>query len=149
MRLSLRLTAIVALAANAVSAAAIGELLENRNSRDWGFDLGFSFKDQTNKQAECPATLTKPYLVPKQIVPIAASQPDKAFGDTGIALISPGDFCSIFNLYVPASAHNKTCKLKFLFPDQAQLPHSSYFYSGPGHFVRGLVFCSFPFYILS
>ncbi|KAG4431331.1 hypothetical protein IFR05_013179 [Cadophora sp. M221] len=85
---------------------------------------------------KCPAngTLTGQYLNPTLMVPVSKRAPNRAFGSTKIPLITPGDFCTIFNLVIPPTAVDKTCTLEFLFPKigQSALP---YVYYGGGHFT--------------
>ncbi|KAL1639698.1 hypothetical protein SLS58_007596 [Diplodia intermedia] len=88
----------------------------------------------------CPADGYLPadpasWLFPVGIYPVSASNPDTNYGTVYSPKITPGDFCTIFNLYVPESAAGKTCTLKFLFPAQDQLRTSSYTYEGAGHFT--------------
>ncbi|KAF8848477.1 hypothetical protein BDZ45DRAFT_681204 [Acephala macrosclerotiorum] len=60
--------------------------------------------------------------------------PNIAFGPTDFSLITPNDFCSIFNLIIPPTAVGKTCTLEFLFPSHAQT-YAPYTYNGGGHFT--------------
>lgn len=84
----------------------------------------------------CPPGGTLPYshLNPTLMVPIAASAPKHAFGGTKTPLITPNDFCTIFDLSIPPSGVGKTCTLEFLFPALGQT-HTPYVYIGPGHFT--------------
>jgi len=85
---------------------------------------------------KCPAngTLSGSYLNPTLMVPVSKRAPNVAFGPTKTPLITPNDFCTIFNLVIPPTAVDKTCTLEFLFPGfgQSALP---YVYSGGGHFT--------------
>lgn len=88
----------------------------------------------------CPADGYLPddpssWLFPVGIYPISKSNPDTNYGTVYSPKITPDDFCTIFNLYVPESAAGKTCTLKFFFPSQDQLVTSSYTYEGAGHFT--------------
>ncbi|GME32780.1 putative gpi anchored cell wall protein [Neofusicoccum parvum] len=88
----------------------------------------------------CPADGYLPadqseWLFPVYIVPVSKNNPDTKYGTVYSPKITPNDFCTIFNLYVPESAAGKTCTLKFFFPSQDQLRTSSYTYSGAGHFT--------------
>lgn len=84
----------------------------------------------------CPpgGTLPPGFLSPTLMVRVSASNPNVTFGSTDNPLMTPNDFCTIFNLEVPASAVNKTCTLEFLLPD-VQDTSSPYAYSGGGHFT--------------
>ncbi|KAK8218497.1 ubiquitin 3 binding protein But2 C-terminal domain-containing protein [Phyllosticta capitalensis] len=79
----------------------------------------------------CPANGLLPedpnsWLFPVGIYPIAKSTPDTNYGTVYSPKITPNDFCTIFNLYVPDTAAGKTCTLKFMFPDRSQLEYSDY-----------------------
>ena len=84
----------------------------------------------------CPpgGTLPPGYLQPTLMVPISKMHPDVAFGRTLSPIITPNDFCTIFNLEIPSSGFGKTCTLEFLFP---AIPETlaPYAYNGPGHFT--------------
>jgi Ubiquitin 3 binding protein But2 C-terminal domain len=84
----------------------------------------------------CPpnGNLPPTYLSPTLMVPVSKNLPDVAFGSTRTPLITPGDFCTIFNLVIPPSAEGDTCTLEFLFPDHEQTL-SPYGYNGGGHFT--------------
>jgi hypothetical protein len=84
----------------------------------------------------CPSggTLPPGYLSPTLMVPISKKLPDIAFGGTKVPIITPNDFCTIFNLVVPPSAAGKTCTLEFLFPDYTETL-APYVYYGAGHFI--------------
>ncbi|KAF2102525.1 hypothetical protein NA57DRAFT_71515 [Rhizodiscina lignyota] len=83
----------------------------------------------------CPVNGTLPpsYVKPCLMVPVSAKRPTVAFGGTEKPIITPNDFCTIFNLDLPPSAYDKVCQLVFLFPDHHQTP-SWYSYHGAGHF---------------
>ncbi|KAL9084399.1 MAG: hypothetical protein Q9165_008113 [Trypethelium subeluteriae] len=83
--------------------------------------------------SSCPGTLPPSSIYPNLIIPISAAHPTTAYGTVYKPVITPNDFCTIFNLYIPPSAHNKTCTLSFLFPERHQLETSSYSYAGAGH----------------
>ncbi|KIM98430.1 hypothetical protein OIDMADRAFT_181812 [Oidiodendron maius Zn] len=84
----------------------------------------------------CPSggTLPPGYLSPTLMVPVSAKFPDIRFGSTQFPIITPNDFCTIFNLEIPPSAVGKTCTLEFLFPDHHET-YSPYVYNGGGHFT--------------
>jgi len=91
------------------------------------------------KSSTCPANgiLPSTYLTPSLIVPVSAKLPTVAFPPTNFPLITPNDFCSIFNLDIPATAVGQTCTLEFLFPDHDQT-NAPYVYVAPpggGHFT--------------
>ena len=85
---------------------------------------------------QCPTDGTLPpgYLAPTLMVRISKNSPDVEFGSTQIPLITPNDFCTIFNLEIPSSGFDKTCTLEFLFPNNEET-WSPYSYDGPGHFT--------------
>ncbi|KAN0114441.1 hypothetical protein V8E51_003985 [Hyaloscypha variabilis] len=71
----------------------------------------------------------------QNMVPVSASQPTvAALGSSITALITPNDYCTIFNLVVPPSGLNKTCNLELLIPDREQAGFN-YTFAGPGHFT--------------
>jgi hypothetical protein len=84
----------------------------------------------------CPegGTLPPGYLAPTLMVPISECLPNVAFGGTQAPIITPNDFCTIFNLVIPPSAAGKTCTLEFLFPSHTETL-APYIYAGPGHFT--------------
>jgi hypothetical protein len=91
----------------------------------------------SSRQLEsCPANGNLPpnYLAPTLMVPVSAKLPNVAFGSTETPLITPNNFCTIFNLVIPPSAAGDTCTLEFLFPDHLQTL-SPYTYFGGGHFT--------------
>ncbi|KAK7550738.1 ubiquitin 3 binding protein But2 C-terminal domain-containing protein [Phyllosticta citricarpa] len=69
---------------------------------------------------------TSEWLFPVGIYPISKNNPDTNYGTVYSPKITPNDYCTIFNLFVPESAAGKTCTLKFLFPDHSQLETSDY-----------------------
>ena len=83
----------------------------------------------------CPqgGTLPPGSLSPTLMVPVSARFPNVPFGSTKTPLITPNDFCTIFNLEIPPSAVGKTCTLEFLFPSHTQTL-TPYLYTGGGHF---------------
>ena len=90
----------------------------------------------SRKLESCPqgGTLPSNYLSPTLMVPYSKNLPNVAFGGTKTPLITPNDFCTIFNLVVPPSAAGKTCTLEFLFPSHSQTM-APYLYFGGGHFT--------------
>jgi hypothetical protein len=85
---------------------------------------------------QCPpgGTLPPGYIAPSMMVRISQNSPDEKFGSTQTPLITPNDFCTIFNLEIPSSGYDSTCTLVFLFPDHDET-QSPYSYDGPGHFT--------------
>ncbi|KAH8594937.1 ubiquitin 3 binding protein But2 C-terminal domain-containing protein [Bisporella sp. PMI_857] len=85
---------------------------------------------------DCPVngTLTEPYLNPTLMVPVSKKLPNHPFGPTKKPVVTPNDFCTIFNLVIPPTAVGKTCTLEFLFPNHIQTPNP-FLYSGGGHFT--------------
>ncbi|KAI9674929.1 MAG: hypothetical protein M1822_008991 [Bathelium mastoideum] len=98
--------------------------------------LDVSASASTSQHSQCPKNGNLPAgaLSPSLIVPIARKFPNVAFGPTHDPKITPNDFCTIFNLEIPATAVNKTCTLEFLFPDHHQTS-AWYVFDGPGDFV--------------
>ncbi|CAK4034255.1 GPI anchored cell wall [Lecanosticta acicola] len=83
--------------------------------------------------SECPADLPDDFEYPHLIIPIDSAQPNTCQG-TQYNGIAGGTVSSIFNFDIPVKAKGRTCKVKFLFPKQAQLQTSSYAYTAPGVF---------------
>jgi hypothetical protein len=86
---------------------------------------------------ECPENGTLDHtnhFSVQNMVPVSASQPTVALGSSITALITPNDYCTIFNLVVPPSGLNKTCNLELLIPDREQAGFN-YTFAGPGHFT--------------
>jgi hypothetical protein len=72
------------------------------------------------------------YFGVQDMVPVSASQPVVQLGSSASAIITPNDYCTIFNLVVPPSGLNKTCTLQFLMPDQ-QKAGFNYTFAGSGN----------------
>ena len=69
------------------------------------------------------------------LVPISSKNPDTAFPSSSWAKVTPNDFCTVFNLDLPAAAtQGKLCNLVFDFPSLLQAP-GLFVYLGPGHFT--------------
>ncbi len=68
------------------------------------------------------------------MVTVSASQPAVALGCSTTALITPNDYCTIFNVVVPPSGLNKTCTLELLIPDREQTGFN-YTFASPRHFT--------------
>ncbi|KAE9379709.1 hypothetical protein N431DRAFT_398157 [Stipitochalara longipes BDJ] len=93
-------------------------------------------KDHDHDQA-CPVNGTlnnSNYFGVKTMVPVSASQPSLQLGSSTTAIITPNDYCTIFNLVVPPSGLNKTCTLQLLIPDRQQAGFN-YTFAGPGNFT--------------
>lgn len=94
------------------------------------------------RHLKCPANKAQPDgKLPKGsistsvLVPISAKKPNKAFGNSEWAKVTPNDFCTIFNLDLPvAKTQGKVCNLVFDFPSLLQAPGLFSFW-GPGHFT--------------
>lgn len=85
---------------------------------------------------QCPSApgVLPPTLSPTLMVPISKKLPNIPFGGTQTPNITPNDFCTIFNLEIPATAVGKTCTLEFLFPNHEETL-APYVYQGGGHFT--------------
>lgn len=93
----------------------------------------------SSDDCDCPTNGTLPadssaYVSTSAYYEISAQQPDRHYGPSLTATVTPSDLCFITNLEIPASAAAKTCTLKFLFPTQAQAGQA-YTFDGPGHFT--------------
>lgn len=88
------------------------------------------------ERTNCPkgGTLPPGALQPTLMVPISKDLPNVAFGSTRCPIVTPNNFCTIFNLEVPSSGFQKNCTLEFLFPDHSQT-EAPYSYNGGGHFT--------------
>ena len=86
--------------------------------------------------SSCPpgGNLPSDYLAPSLMVLVSAKLPNVKFGKTEIPMITPNDFCTIFNLEIGPDGVDKTCTLEFLFPKFPQTL-SWYEFEGPGHFT--------------
>lgn len=70
---------------------------------------------------------------PHLVIPVDNTTKDQCYG-TSYNGTAGGSKSSIFNFDIPASAKGKTCKLQFLFPEQADLVTTAYTFSGEGKF---------------
>ncbi|KAJ4989784.1 gpi anchored cell wall protein [Stagonosporopsis vannaccii] len=69
------------------------------------------------------------------LVPISAKNPNTAYPNSEWAKITPGDFCTVFNLVVDSDAtQGKVCNLVFDFPDYLQAP-GDFVFLGSGKFT--------------
>lgn len=84
--------------------------------------------------SSCPTTLTTPFEYPHLIVPVDASQPNRAFGTSYNGRFSPA-ISTLFNFDIPAAYAGRTCSLVFLLPSREQLVSSSFTLSGAGGLV--------------
>jgi len=75
------------------------------------------------------------YISPSLLLPISAKRPNQKFPATLTPKITPNDFCTIFNLEIPAQGFLKTCTLEFLFPRLLTQTLNPYTYIGGGHFT--------------
>ncbi|KAF2262224.1 hypothetical protein CC78DRAFT_520506 [Lojkania enalia] len=93
------------------------------------------------RQADCPAGSDFPEgaIAADRLVPISESEPDRKFGIVDTGVVTPGDMCTIVNLFIPdfidgESTLLKTCTLSFAFPTAEQASPHTLEFSGPGHF---------------
>ncbi|KEQ76146.1 glycoside hydrolase [Aureobasidium namibiae CBS 147.97] len=82
----------------------------------------------------CPADINGAYQYPHLIVPVDASNPNKAYGTQYNGTIN-SKVSTIFNFDIPASYAGKTCSTVFLFPQLDQLETSSYSFNDKGGFT--------------
>ena len=87
-------------------------------------------------RSSCPSggDLPKGFLAPTRMLPISQKFPNTHFPDTSFPIVTPNEFCTIFNIEVPPSAFGKNCSLEFLFPSHPKTL-APYVFSGPGHFT--------------
>ncbi|KAJ9649368.1 hypothetical protein H2199_000143 [Coniosporium tulheliwenetii] len=78
-----------------------------------------------------PNNPNHPFEYPHLIVPVDASQPNRAFGTSYNGRFSP-TISTLFNFDIPASYAGRTCSLVFLLPTREQLVSSSFTLSGAG-----------------
>lgn len=91
---------------------------------------------------KCPANSAQPNgKLPKGsvstsvLVPISSKNPKTAYPNSEWAKITPGDFCTVFNLVVDSDAtQGKVCNLVFDFPDYLSAPGDFLFF-GSGKFT--------------
>lgn len=102
----------------------------------------FAAPSQLDSRGSCPADSTYPpgAIKPYMLVPIAKSQPDKAFGGVSTGVVTPDDYCTIVDLKIPDYIDGeatllKTCTLSFAFPTAAQAAPHTLEFKGPGHFT--------------
>ncbi|KAH6633471.1 hypothetical protein C7974DRAFT_172277 [Boeremia exigua] len=132
MRAFTLLPTLLAAAFAAPTTPAIAASLEART-------LGLLSKLQNPK---CPSNTAQPDgKLPKgsistsALVPISAKKPNTAYPNSEWAKITPGDFCTIFNLVLDSDAtQGKVCNLVFDLPDYLQAP-GSFVFLGSGAFT--------------
>ncbi|RMZ69832.1 GPI anchored cell wall [Pyrenophora seminiperda CCB06] len=91
-------------------------------------------------QPRCPSNAAQPdgklpqgAISTSALVPISASSPNTAYPSVEWAVVTPNDFCTIFNLRLDSDAtQGKICNLVFDFPDTDSGLYSFY---GNGHFT--------------
>jgi glucan endo-1,3-beta-D-glucosidase len=86
----------------------------------------------------CPADINGAYQYPHLIVPVDASNPNKAYGTQYNGTIN-SKVSTIFNFDIPASYAGKTCSTVFLFPELNQLETSSYSFNDKGGFTIAIL----------
>lgn len=90
---------------------------------------------------KCPANTAQPDgKLPKgsistsALVPISSKNPNTAYPNSEWAKVTPGDFCTIFNLVLDSDAtQGKVCNLIFDLPDYLQAP-GDFVFVGSGKF---------------
>lgn len=91
---------------------------------------------------KCPANpaqpdgkLPKGSISTSALVPISSKNPNTAYPNSEWAKITPGDFCTIFNLVLDSDAtQGKVCNLVFDLPDFLQAP-ADFVFLGSGKFT--------------
>ncbi|KAF4825360.1 hypothetical protein CGCTS75_v009694 [Colletotrichum tropicale] len=85
--------------------------------------------------AQPDGTLGKSYVNTSLLVPISKNLPSVAFPATKMAIVTPNDVCTVFNLNLPvAQTQGKVCNLVFDFPSYDQQALGKYLFHGPGTF---------------
>ncbi|KAJ5003293.1 hypothetical protein K4K48_012157 [Colletotrichum sp. SAR 10_66] len=85
--------------------------------------------------AQPDGTLGKSYVNTSLLVPISKNLPSVAFPATKMAIVTPNDVCTVFNLDLPvAQTQGKVCNLVFDFPSYDQQALGKYLFHGPGTF---------------
>ncbi|KAH9230240.1 hypothetical protein K456DRAFT_1843710 [Colletotrichum gloeosporioides 23] len=85
--------------------------------------------------AQPDGTLGKCYVNTSLLVPISKNLPSVAFPATKMAIVTPNDVCTVFNLDLPvAQTQGKVCNLVFDFPSYDQQALGKYLFHGPGTF---------------
>jgi hypothetical protein len=91
---------------------------------------------------KCPANAAQPdgklpagAISTSALVPISSKNPKTAYPNSDWAKITPGDFCTVFNLVVDSDAtQGKVCNLVFDFPSLLQAP-GDFVFLGSGKFT--------------
>ncbi|KAJ4312124.1 hypothetical protein N0V94_007602 [Neodidymelliopsis sp. IMI 364377] len=91
---------------------------------------------------KCPANAAQPdgklpagAISTSALVPISSKNPKTAYPNSDWAKITPGDFCTVFNLVVDSDAtQGKVCNLVFDFPSLLQAP-GDFIFLGSGKFT--------------
>lgn len=91
---------------------------------------------------KCPANTAQPDGKPPKgsistsaLVPISSKNPNTAYPNSEWAKVTPGDFCTIFNLVLDSDAtQGKVCNLVFDLPDYLQAP-GDFVFVGSGKFT--------------
>ena len=125
-------SALLAAAFAAPTTPAISTSLETRT-------LGLLTKLLTPK---CPANTAQPDgklpeggISTSALVPISSKNPNTAYPNSEWAKITPGDFCTVFNLVIDSDAtQGKVCNLVFNLPDYLQAP-GDFVFLGSGKFT--------------
>jgi glucan endo-1,3-beta-D-glucosidase len=86
----------------------------------------------------CPADINGAYQYPHLIVPVDASNPNKAYGTQYNGTLN-SKVSTIFNFDIPASYDGKTCSTVFLFPELNRLETSSYSFNDKGGFTIAIL----------
>jgi len=86
----------------------------------------------------CPADINGAYQYPHLLVPVDASNPNKAYGTQYNGTLN-SKVSTIFNFDIPASYAGKTCSTVFLFPELNQLETSSYSFNDKGGFTIAIL----------
>ncbi|KAI8288038.1 hypothetical protein K4K56_008178 [Colletotrichum sp. SAR 10_98] len=85
--------------------------------------------------AQPDGALGKSYVNTSLLVPISKNLPSVAFPATKMAIVTPNDICTVFNLDLPvAQTQGKVCNLVFDFPSYDQQALGKYLFHGPGTF---------------
>lgn len=91
---------------------------------------------------KCPANAAQPdgklpygSVSTSALVPISSKNPNTAYPNSEWAKVTPGDFCTIFNLVLDSDAtQGKVCNLVFDLPDYLQAP-GDFVFVGSGRFT--------------
>lgn len=126
------LPALIAAVNAAPSTPASSSSLETRN---FGFLSRLFSANCPANEAQPDGKLPKGFISTSALVPISSRNPNTAYPNSDWAKVTPGDYCTIFNLVLDSDAtQGKVCNLVFDLPDYFQAP-GDFVFLGSGKFT--------------